>query len=68
VSSEKPTFAEQMPEPRTGQKEKACGAGHIGSFLVGIALVMTLLVGSLLFALVTLRIPDLSSVADYRPA
>ena len=33
-----------------------------------IALLISLLVGSLLFALVTLRIPDLSSVADYRPA
>ncbi len=68
MSSEKPILAEQSPEPRTEQKRKVCGAGHIVSFLVVIALLITLLVGSLLFALVTLQIPDLGSVADYRPA
>ena len=40
---------------------------HISIFLIVICLIQTVFLGSLLYTLMSLRIPDLSSVARYRP-
>ena len=55
--------AEPSPAPRRVYNEK-----HINAFLFAIALLLSCLLGAMLFALIRLNIPDISTVAHYRPA
>ncbi|MBU0481386.1 MAG: PBP1A family penicillin-binding protein [Proteobacteria bacterium] len=40
---------------------------HISLFCLGAALLLTVLLGSLLYLVTSLKIPDISSITDYRP-
>lgn len=68
VLSENPTLEDQPSLPPQKRPRWICSEKHIIWFLVLLSLLLTLFLGLLLFALVTLRIPDLSSVAHYQPA
>ncbi|HSO08924.1 MAG TPA: hypothetical protein VLR45_02965, partial [Desulfoprunum sp.] len=81
MSSEKPSTEEPWPEsskepgteePRPGSSEerrqRVCRARHIVVVLAVATLILTAACGSLLVALIALRLPDLSSVAHYQPS
>ena len=50
------------------KRKKPYNEKHIIGFLFGVCLTLTLFLGSLLFALYQLDIPDIRSVSHYRPA
>ncbi len=68
MSAENPILLEQPPAPAQKKPRKVRSEKHIIGFLLGICLILTLFLGSLLFALVTLHLPNISSVAHYQPA
>lgn len=53
---------------RPAARRKVYTEKHIWSFLIAICLLQTAFLGSLLLFLVSLHIPDISSVARYQPA
>ncbi len=68
MSSDNSSPAEQPPATAPRKPRKIRRERHIIGFLLTLCLVLTLFLGSLLFALITLRIPNISSVAHYQPA
>lgn len=67
VSPEKPSPDAAGPAPAKPRAKKPYGARHIVGGLLLLCLLLTAFLGSLLFALVSLDIPELTSVAHYRP-
>ena len=59
--------AAQPKKRKTRVYKKPLNEKHIIGFLFGITLVLTLFLGSLLLGLVLLKIPDIRTVAEYRP-
>lgn len=68
VSPPKPTRTRKKPAPRPAVRRKSYTEKHISIFLIVICLAQTAFLGSLLFILMSLHIPDISSVAGYQPA
>jgi penicillin-binding protein 1A len=66
VSPEKKKPAKAPTRTRTVRK-KPLNEKHIMGFMFGIASVLTLFLGFLLFSLVALKIPDIRTVAHYQP-
>lgn len=66
-SSEKPGTEEPRPGSSAERRQSICRARHIVVVLAVATLVLTAACGSLLVALIALRLPDLSSVAHYQP-
>ena len=67
MSPEKPSPDVPRPAPARPGPKKTYGIRHIIGYVVLLGLVLTVFLGSLLFALVSLDIPDLTSVAHYQP-
>ncbi len=61
-----PSQPEKSP-PRPAPRQKPLNEKHINAFLFGICLLITLFLGSLLFAFKALDLPDISSVSRYNP-
>jgi penicillin-binding protein 1A len=68
VSSPKPKRTVKKPVRKPAVRRKIYTEKHISTFLIIICLLQTAFLGSLLFILISLRIPDISSVARYKPA
>ena len=69
LSSAKP--AEEKPGTRQAGPRDPCrvfGESHINGFLLILCLLQTLFVGSLLYFLDSLKIPDIDAVAGYSPS
>ncbi len=58
----------KSPSGKPSTRKKVYTEKHISTFLICICLLQTAFLGSLLFILVSLRIPDISSIARYKPA
>jgi penicillin-binding protein 1A len=69
VSSKQTTGSSQpaAPPPRSAPRQKPLNEKHIITFLFGICVLISLFLGSLLFAFKSLDLPDISSVSQYRP-
>ena len=67
MTPDNPIPAEQPPAPASKKSRKVRNEKHIIGFLLAICLVLSLFLGALLMLLVTLEIPNLSTVAHYRP-
>lgn len=70
-----PTVSPPKPNPRAKRPAKTTLAArkiyrekHISVFFIVICLLQTAFLGSLLYTLISLRIPDLRTVANYQPA
>jgi len=68
VSPPKPKSTRRNPIRKPSARRQIYTEKHISVFLIVICLLQTVFLGSLLFLLVSLRIPDLSSVTRYQPA
>lgn len=68
VSSPKPKRTVKRPVRKPAVRRKIYTEKHISTFLITICLLQTAFLGSLLFILISLQIPDISSVARYKPA
>lgn len=68
VSPPKPTRTDKSPAQRPAVRRRIYSEKHISIFLISICVAQTAFLGSLLFILMTLHIPDISSVAGYQPA
>jgi penicillin-binding protein 1A len=68
VSPPKPNRTPTRPVRKPAVHRIIYTEKHISIFLIIICLLQTAFVGSLLYTLMSLRIPDISSVAGYRPA
>ncbi len=68
VSPPKPKNTRKSPNRKPAVRRNVYTEKHISIFLIIICLLQTVFVGSLLFLLVRLQLPDISSVARYRPA
>jgi penicillin-binding protein 1A len=68
VSPPKPKRTSKSPARKPAVRRKIYNEKHISIFLLFICLLQTAFLGSLLYILISLRIPDISSVARYRPA
>ncbi len=62
------TARKKPPASRARVRKKVYNEKHISIFLLAIGLLQSLFLGSLLFILISLRIPDISTVANYTPA
>lgn len=67
VTAEKKRSSRTAKTKTTRTRKKPLNEKHISGFLFGVCLLLTLFLGSLLMALVGLEIPDISSVANYKP-
>lgn len=63
-----PAPRKKSPVTRPSVRRKIYNEKHISLFLIGIGLLQSLFLGSLLYTLISLRIPDISTVANYQPA
>lgn len=68
VSPPKTKRTKKSPARKPAVRRKVYTEKHISTFLIIICLLQTAFLGSLLFILISLRIPDISSVARYQPA
>jgi penicillin-binding protein 1A len=68
VSPPKPKRARTSSTQKTAVRRPIYTEKHISIFLIIICLLQTAFVGSLLYIMISLRIPDISSVARYQPA
>lgn len=68
VSPPKPKNPGKSPPRKPAVRRIVYTEKHISIFLIILCLLQTAFVGSLLFFLVRLQLPDISSVARYRPA
>jgi penicillin-binding protein 1A len=68
VSPPKPKTAKKRPARKPAVRRKVYTEKHISIFLIFLCLLQTAFLGSLLVALISLRIPDIRSVARYQPA
>ncbi len=66
MSPEKKISAKTTPKKRAVRK-KPLNEKHIIGFFFGICFLLTLVLGTLLCALVALKIPDIRTVAHYKP-
>ncbi|HBG19123.1 MAG TPA: penicillin-binding protein 1A [Desulfobulbaceae bacterium] len=67
VSSPKPTAVPKSPAGKTRVRRPVYNEKHIWIFLFVICLLQTFFLGTLLYILISLKIPGLSSVARYNP-
>ena len=67
MSPQKPSTQEPLSPAAAARRQKTCRSRHILILLTVVTLILTAVFGSLLVALIALRIPDLSSVAHYQP-
>ncbi len=67
MSSEKQTITRKPAARKRAVRKKPLNERHIIGFMFGICLLLTLFLGTLLFSLVALKIPDIRSVAHYKP-
>ena len=68
VSPPKPKTTGTRPARKPAVRRIIYTEKHISGFLIFICLLQTAFLGSLLFVLISLRVPDISSVARYQPA
>jgi penicillin-binding protein 1A len=68
VSPPKPTRTPTSAVRKPAARRNIYTEKHISIFLIVICLLQTVFLGSLLYTLMSLRIPDISSVTRYRPA
>lgn len=68
VSPSKPRPARKRPARTAPVRRKMYSEKHIWGFFIGICCLQTMFLGSLLYILISLQIPDISTVARYRPA
>lgn len=68
VSPPKPQKTRKNPTRKSVGRRKVYSEKHISTFLIVICLLQTAFIGSLLFILISLNIPDIRSVTKYRPA
>jgi penicillin-binding protein 1A len=68
VSPPKPKRTTKSPARKPAVRRNIYTEKHISVFLIISCLLQTAFLGSLLFVLISLRIPDISSVARYQPA
>ncbi|PHR30126.1 MAG: penicillin-binding protein [Desulfotalea sp.] len=68
MSSSKPKRPVQRPAKKPAVRKKVYREKSVYLFFMSICLLQTLFVGMLLFTYVNLNIPNISSVANYRPA
>ena len=67
MSPEKPSPDDPRPAPARPGPKKTYGTRHIVGYIALLGLLLTVFLGSLLLTLVSLDIPDLTSVAHYQP-
>ncbi len=71
MSSEKSTRARKLPATKKNNRRvtrrKPFNEKHIIGFLFGISFLLTIFLGTLLFVLTALKIPDIRTVSHYRP-
>ncbi len=67
MSPPKPKTVKKRPARKPAVRRKVYTEKHISIFLIVLCLLQTAFLGSLLIALISLRIPDIRSVARYRP-
>ncbi len=67
MSPSKPNPTTKSPARKPAVRRNIHTEKHISLFLILICLLQTAFLGTLLFILITLRIPDLSSVTGYHP-
>lgn len=67
MSAEKKTRRRKPAAPKRAPRKKAKNEKHVIGLLFFICLLLTTFLGTLLFTLKTLNIPDLRTVANYRP-
>ncbi len=68
VSPPKPQNSRKSPAKKSAGRRNVYTEKHISIFLMVICLLQTVFLGSLLFVLISLKIPDIRSVTKYRPA
>ncbi|MGB3212258.1 MAG: PBP1A family penicillin-binding protein [Desulforhopalus sp.] len=68
MSRPKQQTTKKKPARKPAVRRRVYTEKHISIFLIIICLIQTAFLGSLLFILFSLRIPDISSVARYQPA
>ncbi len=68
MSPPKPNSTRKSPAGKPAVRRKVYTEKHISIFLITICLLQTAFLGSLLFLLISLRIPNISTVARYKPA
>lgn len=68
VSSVKPKSPENDASPSATARPRAYTDKHISFFFIFICLLQTCFLGSLMYFLVGLKIPDISAVASYSPS
>ncbi len=68
MSPPKPKTTGTRPARKPAVRRIIYTEKHISGFLIFICLLQTAFLGSLLFVLISLRVPDISSVARYQPA
>ncbi len=68
MSPPKPNPIRKRPAGKPAVRRKIYTERHISIFLIIICLLQTAFLGSLIFLLIRLRIPDISTVANYQPA
>ncbi len=67
MSPEKQKITRKPPARKRSVRKKPLNEKHIIGFIFGICLLLTLFLGTLLFSLVALKIPDIRTVAHYKP-
>ncbi len=67
MSPPKPKTVKKRPARKPAVRRKVYTEKHISIFLIVLCLLQTAFLGSLLIALISLRIPDIRSVVRYRP-
>ena len=68
MSPPKPKRIQKRPARKPAVRRKVYTEKHISVFLIILCLLQTAFLGSLLFVLISLQIPDIRSVARYQPA
>ena len=67
VSARKPRKTKKTAASKPRVRRKVYGEKHISFFLILVCLLQTVFLGGLLFVLISLQIPNISTVANYQP-